>query len=236
MARYAGAGEHRGCRPAACNFAAGNSRRTVKSPHKSLRCGCRICTTGTVVSGSAPSWVTRPDISYRAQGAAVYRRSWSVSGPPHDAALARYWPKGAGNGARRCIRCERKPSWARQGLNLRPHPCEGNWRSRVTTLVLRDKIKPRNCLCKRFVRRPLAYRLVVSASTSLDGNIAQAARQVLAKYGGPGGRRWLPPDQQETAGRAATLRSSSKNSCAVVGESYRCGDSRASAVLVGWSL
>ncbi len=123
--------------------------------------------------------------------------------------------------------------WARQGLNLRPHPCEGDWRSRVTTLYLRDKIKPRNCPCTRFVRKPLVYRLAVTARTSLASDIAKAARQVLAKYGGPDGGLWPPPGQQKTAGRAATLRSGSFNSCAAMAESYRCGDSRASAVLAG---
>ena len=126
--------------------------------------------------------------------------------------------------------------WARQGLNLRPHPCEGDWRSRVTTLFLRDKIKPRNCPCTRFVRAPLVYRLAVPKRTSLATGIAHSTRQVLAKYGWPDGGRWPPPGQRKTAGRAATFRSGSLNSCGAMQESYRCGDSRASTVLSGVSL
>ena len=207
--------------------------RRQPAPHKSLRCSCRICTTDQIVTGSAPSGLTRPNISDRAQGGGVYRRSESVPGPPHGPAPARYWPKGARNGARHCIRCERKQWWARQGLNLRPHPCEGDWQSRVTTLFLRDKIKPRNCPCTRFVRRSLVYRLAVCTRTSLASGVTHSTRQVLAKYGWSDGERWPPHGQQKPAGRAATLSSGSLNSCATMRKCYRCGDSHASAILAG---
>ena len=42
-----------------------------------------------------------------------------------------------------------------------------------------------------------------------------------------------PPGQRKTAGRAATLRSGSSDSCGAIAKSYRCGDSRARAVLAG---
>ena len=127
----------------------------------------------------------------------------------------------------------RKLWWARQGLNLRPHPCEGDLQFRLSTLFLNYKIEPQNCPCTRFVRRPLAYWLAVPANVSLKSYLAQSTRQVLAKYGSSDGGRWPPPRQRKTAGRAATLRSGSSNSCGAMEKSYRRGDSRARAVLAG---
>ena len=123
--------------------------------------------------------------------------------------------------------------WARQGLNLRPHPCEGELQFRLSTLFLNDKTEQKNCPCTRFVRRPLAYWLAVPANVSLKSYVAQSTRQVLAKYGSSDGGRWPPPRQRKTAGRAATLRSGSSNSCGAMAKSYRRGDSRARAVLAG---
>jgi len=125
--------------------------------------------------------------------------------------------------------------WARQGLNLRPHPCEGEWRSRVTTLFLRGKIKPPNWPCTSFVRGLFLYRRAVLGKASSGNNIAQIVARVLAKNAGSDGGPWPPQNPQKTAGRAATLRSGSLNSCAAMGESYRSGDSCASAVCGGGS-
>ena len=61
------------------------------------------------------------------------------------------------NGSHKIPLFQRVLWWARQGLNLRPHPCEGEWRSRVTILFSHDKIRPPNVPCTSFVRGPLVY-------------------------------------------------------------------------------
>ena len=90
--------------------------------------------------------------------------------------------------------------WARQGLNLRPHPCEGEWRSRVTTLFLRDKIKPPNWPCTSFVRGLFLYRQAVLGKASRAKNIVQISTRVLAKNAWSDGGPWPPFPQRKTAG------------------------------------
>jgi hypothetical protein len=139
------------------------------------------------------------------------------------------------NGSHKLPLFQRVLWWARQGLNLRPHPCEGEWRSRVTTLFLRDKIKPPNWPSTSFVRGLFLYWRAVLGKASSGNNIAQIVARVLAKNAGSDGGPWPPQNPQKTAGRAATLRSGSLNSCAAMGESYRSGDSCASAACGGGS-
>ena len=120
--------------------------------------------------------------------------------------------------------------WARQGLNLRPHPCEGDWRPRVSGLKLGDKIKSPKLPCTSFVREPLKYALPAYAKAFRGHRLAQIARRVVPKHG-PG--EGAPPDYQKTAGRAATPRSSMFDSCAAMAESYRSQDSVASTIAGG---
>ena len=123
--------------------------------------------------------------------------------------------------------------WARQGLNLRPHPCEGNWRSRVSRLKLRDIFRPPNLPCTSFVRGPLVYGFAVPARASSGRSVTRSAADVMPKCGGSAGGPRPPGAAQKTAGRAATLRSGSLNSCAAMAESYRSADSRASVICGG---
>lgn len=123
--------------------------------------------------------------------------------------------------------------WARQGLNLRPHPCEGDWRNRLTVLLSHAKTGSPKWPCTRFVRRRLVYRTAARNEPVGKATIAKFSGRVLGK------RPWLddgpapPLRHQKTAGRAATLRSGSMNSCAAIIESYRFCDSCASAVWAG---
>jgi hypothetical protein len=125
------------------------------------------------------------------------------------------------NGSHKLPLFQRVLWWARQGLNLRPHPCEGDWRSRVSALKLRDKIKPPKLPCTSFVRELLMYALPAYAKAFRGHCLAQIAPRVLSKHDPSKG---ASPDKRKTAGRAATLRSGCWNSCATIAESYRSED------------
>jgi hypothetical protein len=124
----------------------------------------------------------------------------------------------------------------RYGNLSRPRPREGNWRSRVTTLFLRDKIERPSWPCTRFVREALAYRLAGYIKALTVTNWAQVAVRVSAK------RPWLDdgPYQhrrpRKTAGRAATLRSGLSNSWAAIRKSYGVTESGASPLFGGGQL
>jgi len=134
------------------------------------------------------------------------------------------------NGSHKIPLFQRVLWWARQGLNLRPHPCEGELQSRVSILFLHDNFRPPNSPCTSFVRRSLAYWFSVRRSAPRGPIIAKISDRVLPICGGSDGRPWPPTPTRKTAGRAATLRSGSIDSCAAIAESYRCTDSRASVL------
>lgn len=98
--------------------------------------------------------------------------------------------------------------WARQGLNLRPHPCEGSSRSQLTIckkIIINDT---RVVRCTPIVRR--------------------AAKTILSYHGsGP------PTLKRKTAGRAGTLPGGKFHSVTAISSSYAMVESGARANLAG---
>ena len=109
--------------------------------------------------------------------------------------------------------------WARQGLNLRPHPCEGSQPNQIVSCFGCENSLLYEGRCTRFVREGL-WR---PSKTCRFGRIA-AATEAIAR----------PPDQiRKTAGRAATLASGHFNSVAATRVFYAITESRASIELAG---
>ncbi|PXW78176.1 hypothetical protein C7451_103284 [Blastomonas natatoria] len=109
--------------------------------------------------------------------------------------------------------------WARQGLNLRPHPCEGSQLNQIVSCFTCRNSLLYEAGCTRFVRVGTLSPL----KTCMFGRNWRATKPV--------GR---PPDQErKTAGRAGTLRGGNIYSGSAISLIYATGESGARAILAG---